>query len=35
MSEFVNGVLMYGSSYSGRDDDKGVCLPSSVLYDVN
>ena len=35
LSEFINEELMYSPSYSGRDGNKGVCLPTLILYGVN
>jgi hypothetical protein len=35
VNEFINGVFMNSPSHTGRDGDKGVCLPSLVLYGVN
>lgn len=31
IGKFVNGVLMYSPSHSGRDGDKGVGLPSLIF----
>ena len=35
VSKFVNGVLMYSPSHSSCDGDKGVCLPTLILYGIN
>lgn len=34
-SEFFNVVFMYGSSYTCRDRNEGVCLPPPILYGGN
>ena len=33
-SKFLNAVFVDSPSHSGRDGDKGICLPSFILYGV-